>query len=305
MTILVTGGGGFLGAWIIRRLTADGERVRVFDRHEDRRLLRLIAPEAEPAVEWACGDIADTAAVRAAAEGTSAILHLAGVLTPACSDDPVRGAQINLIGTLNVFEAARALGHRQLVYTSTAGVYGPDDAATPLPHTHYGAFKLACEGSARAYWAEHGQASFGFRPYVVFGPGREIGSTAGPSLAARAAAWGEAYTIPYSGASGLVFVGDVAAAYAAALRRPGDGAHVANMPGIPTSNHRVIEIIQGIVPGARLDVAGPPLTIAAELPRGEIDRLLPGLATTSVEEGIARTIAFYQQHRPNHERQPV
>ena len=299
MTVLVTGGGGFLAAWIIRRLLARGRAVRVFDQAENRRLLHLIVGPAADQVEWLRGDIARAEDVHAAA-GTSAIIHMAGVLTPFCAENPVRGAEINLIGTLQVFEAARALGHRKVVYTSSAGVYGPDDGQTPLPHTHYGAFKLACEGSARAYYADHGLSSIGFRPFVVYGPGRESGGSAGPSLAARAAAWGEAYTIPFSGASGLVYVDDVAAAYEAALLREIDGAHVVNMSGIPTSNERVIEIIRGMVPDARLSIAGPPLTILPDLDIGNIATILPGVLQTSVEDGLAATVAFYRANaKPN------
>ena len=300
MTVLVTGGGGFLAAWIIRRLLARGRAVRVFDQAENRRLLHLIVGPAADQVEWLRGDIARAEDVRAAAAGTSAIIHMAGVLTPFCAENPVRGAEINLIGTLQVFEAARALGHRKVIYTSSAGVYGPDDGHSPLPHTHYGAFKLACEGAARAYYADHGISSIGFRPFVVYGPGRESGGSAGPSLAARAAAWGEAYTIPFSGASGLVYVDDVAAAYEAAVLREIDGAHVVNMSGIPTSNERVIEIIRGMVPDARLSIAGPPLTILPDLDIGNIATVLPGVLQTSVEDGLAATVAFYRTHaKPN------
>lgn len=307
MTILVTGGGGFLGAWIIRRLNARGLPVRVFDLAEDRRLVRMIAgDDAAAAVEWVTGDIAHGARVRAAAGGTARIVHLAGLLTPACAADPVRGAQVNLIGTLSVFEAARAEGHAAVVYTSTAGVYGPDSGSLPLPRTHYGAFKLACEGSARAYWADHGLASVGFRPYVVYGPGRETGGSAGPSLACRAAARDERYTIPYSGRSGLVYVDDVAAAYEAAATREITGAHVLNMGGVTASNEEVIEVIRRVVPGAELAVSGPPLPIAAELDPGEIEAVLPGLPRTLLAEGIARTVAFYRaQGRPPYIGSPV
>jgi nucleoside-diphosphate-sugar epimerase len=295
MTILVTGGSGFLGAWIIRRLRAAGVVVRAFDLADDRRLLRLIAgDEVAATMEWMTGDIADAAQVRAAAEGTARIVHLAGLLTPACAADPIRGAQVNLIGTLNVFEAARRERHAAVVYTSTAGVYGPDSGSLPLPQTHYGAFKLACEGSARAYWADHGIASIGFRPYVVYGPGRETGGSAGPSLACRAAVRGEPYTIPYSGRCGLVYVEDVAAAYEAAATREIAGAHVLNMAGVTASTDELIEAIRKVVPGAQLAADGLPLPIAAELDPGKIEAVLPGLPQTPLDEGIARTVAFYR-----------
>jgi len=172
-----------------------------------------MAGAAAEAVEWRVGDIVAGEQVRRAAEGCDAIVNLAGVLTPACKDDPVRGMQINLIGTLNVFEAARAHGIARILYTSSAGVFGSPDGKVPWPITHYGTSKLACEGSARAYLHDHGLASVGFRPFVIYGPGRETGLTAGPSLACRAAVLRERYTIPYTGKAGLVFVDDVAAAY--------------------------------------------------------------------------------------------
>jgi nucleoside-diphosphate-sugar epimerase len=92
----------------------------------------------------------------------------------------------------------------------------------------------------RAYWEDDKLASIRFRPFVVYGPGRTTGLTAGPSLACRAAALDQPYTIPYSGSAGLIYIDDVAAAYEAALGRELDGAHVFNMPGEVAFNDQVI-----------------------------------------------------------------
>jgi UDP-glucose 4-epimerase len=296
MQVLITGGKGFLGVWIARRLLARGIAVRVFDVVDDRRLAATIVREAARSIEWRIGDIVEAESIRAAASGCDAIIHLAGILTPNCKENPVRGAQINLIGTLNVFEAARAQNIARIVYTSSAGVYGPNDATIPRPITHYGTFKLACEGSARAYWADHGLASIGFRPFVVYGPGRETGLTAGPSLACRAAALGESYTIPYTGKAGLIFVEDVAAAYEMALLREPEGAHVFNLVGVPASNEDVIKAIRRIIPGANLKVAGPLLPITPDVEEGPIDTILPDLPRTPLQDGIASTIDYYRRY---------
>src|SRR6476661_4964724 len=101
MRVLVTGGSGFLAAWVMRRLLARDMNVRAFDVREDARLLRALAPERADDVQWRIGDIGDAGDVAGALEGCDAVIHLAGVLTPACAADPVRGARINLIGTLN------------------------------------------------------------------------------------------------------------------------------------------------------------------------------------------------------------
>ena len=294
MRVLVTGGGGFVGAWIVRRLRERNCEVRVFDAREDRRLVDEIAGEAG-ALDWHVGDIGNSSAVGTAAAGCDVAIHLAAWLTPACAADPIRGAEINLIGTLNVFEAARTHGMDRVVYVSSAGVFGPEDGTTPFPTTHYGAFKLACEGSARAYWERDRTPSFGFRPYIVYGPGRETGMTAGPSLAARAAARGEPYTIPYTGPADLIYVGDVVAAFeAAALGPRHDGAHVFNLPGTMATADDVIAEIRRQVPQARIDASGPTLPHAAKISRDpDLDRFLPNLPRTSLAEGLRATIAYY------------
>lgn len=295
MRILITGGKGFLGAWIARRLAHRGFELRVLDVVDDRALVAGIAgAEAAARIDWRVGDIVSAQAVLAAATGCDGIIHLAGVLTPDCASDPLRGAQINLIGTLNVFEAARALGIARIVYTSSGGVFGPQDGGVPLPQSHYGAFKLACEGCARAYWNDHRLASVGFRPYIVYGPGRESGLTAGPTLACRAAARGEAYTIGYTGVAGLVFVDDVAAAYEAALLATPDEARVFNLNGVSASPEDVAAAIRRVAPEARIAVDGPRLRMPERLADDELDTILPGLPRTGLDNGVAQTVRWYR-----------
>ena len=296
MHVLITGGGGFLGAWLARRLAAAGYGIRIFDAREDRTLLRDIAgSQVADKIDWRSGDVAEAAEVTAAAEGCDGIIHLAGVLTPACKADPIRGARINLLGTLNIFNAAKALRIDRIVYASSAGVYGPNDGRTPSPTTHYGAFKLACEGSARAFWEDARIASIGFRPYVIYGAGREVGLTAGPSLACRAAAQGEAYDIPYSGSAGLVHVDDVTAAFEMALLREPDGAHVFNLVGEVASNGDVVAAIREVVPDAAVGFHGPGLPIVSDIEEGDLRKVLVGLPRTGVRDGVRRTIGYYRQ----------
>lgn len=292
--ILITGGSGFLGAWIIRRLMARGQPVRVFDIHDRRQTVAAIAGDVAHQLDWRVGDIADGDAVGQAIQGCGGVVHLAGVLTPDCAAHPVRGARINLIGTLNVFEAAHAEGLKQVVYASSAGVYGPLDAQHAFPMTHYGAFKLATEGSARAYWHDRQIASIGFRPFVVYGPGRETGVSAGPSLACRAAARGEACTLGYTGAAGLIYVDDVAQAFEQALLTPVQGASVYNLVGETATVDAVMAEIRRQVPGARLQAEGPPLTIAPGLNEEGLDQLLPGRQITALADGIAATLRHYR-----------
>lgn len=291
MTVLLTGGTGFLGAWVARHLVANGRAVRILDRSADRTMLTAILGANGSKLDCVEADITDASAVAQAAQGCDAIIHLAAMLTPACQDDPLRGAEVNLGGTLAVFEAARQHGIRRVAYASSAAVYGPA-GGSPEPTTHYGAFKLACELSARVYWLENGIASVGLRPLVVYGPGREVGSTAGLSIACRKAADGQAYTIPFTGVTDAIFVDDVAAAFVAAVTRPLEGSHALNLPGEVASVETVMGILRDLFPGAVLDAAGPPVPIAPDLPDSDPERVLGPLPRTPLREGLARTARF-------------
>lgn len=294
MKVLVTGGGGFIGAWVARRLLDEGHAVRVFDRAGKRPLLQRVCGARADGVEWACGDIARDEDVSSAIAGCDGVIHLAGLLTPECRADPQLGLRVNLAGTVNVFEAVRRAGLPRVVYSSTAGVYGPRDGQHPDPATLYGVYKLAGEGVARVYALEHGVSSVGFRPYIVYGPGREGGASAGPSLACQAAVLGEPFVIPYTGSAGMVYVEDVADAFVRALNAPPAGAHVFNLQGETASTERIVECIRSLVPEARVSAQGAPLPIAPVLAADGLREQLPGLAHTPLAQGLAATIETYR-----------
>src|SRR5205807_7950169 len=119
-----------------------------FDRSEDtRRLNAIIQPRPLERARFVAGDITDVTAVRSALESSGArrVIHLAGLQVPTCRADPVAGAFVNVIGTLNVLESAKAAGVERVVYASSAAVFGATDAGTPVketaatePETHYG-----------------------------------------------------------------------------------------------------------------------------------------------------------------------
>ena len=267
-----------------------GVAIRVFDLAGDSGLSAAIAGEGAAAIEWRAGDVSDGATVLEAARGCDLLIHLAAILTPACQADPLRAARINLIGTLNVFEAARALGHDHVLYMSSAGVFGAHDGKMPGPTTHYGAFKLAGEGSARAYWEDHRIASVGFRPTVVYGPGRETGLTAGATLACRAATRGETYDIPFGGSTDFVYVDDVACAFEATLNDPPEGPQVFNVCGEVAPVTCIVEAIRHHVPDARIGVTGPPIPMASDIEDNRLREAFPAVPRTSIDEGVQRTI---------------
>ena len=294
MSIFITGGGGFLGAWIIRRLNARGIDVRVFDRSEDRTLTQEIVGAAATKLDWRVGDISSKEDVKKASQGCDFVIHLAALLTPDCSENPILGANVNLIGTLNIFEAVKENKIRGVAYASSAGVFGPDDGATPYPITHYGAFKLATEGSARAYWSESRIPSIGFRPLIIYGPGREVGLTAGPSIACREAAAGRPYTIGFSGASDMIFVDDVAAAFEATVLKTFEGAHAFSLTGEVADVSDIVAGICNVIPDANVGWNGPVLPIHPVIAPCAVEAILGPLPRTSLLDGLRKTIDYYQ-----------
>lgn len=295
MRVLLTGGNGFIGSWVAKRLIARDVSLRVFATREDRSALAAITGEDARKVEWYVGDVSDIAQVEESARGCDAIIHIAAILGPASAADPLRCMAVNLGGTLNMFETARKLGIGKLIYTTSAAVFGPLDGAHPFPSTHYGAMKLAEEGCARAYFDRDGMASICFRPFVVYGPGREKGMSAGPSFACRAAARNESYVMPFSGRTNFVYVDDCASAYEEALFAQPAKAELFNLAGDATSVETFIAEVKAQLPGADLRAEGDPLPFAPDLAPDGRDALLPNIQRTSLAEGIAQTIHYYRQ----------
>jgi nucleoside-diphosphate-sugar epimerase len=209
MRVLLTGGYGCIGAWIVHNLLERGDEVWIYDLKEDPRRLRLIMSEDQVRrARFLAGDVTDLPALRSAIEGQhiSHVIHLAGLQVPVCRADPLLGAKVNVLGTLAVFEAVRRAQRQvqRLVYASSAAVFGPPEAygSGPLsddvplaPSTHYGVFKCCNEGNARVYFQDHGLSSVGLRPWTVYGVGRDFGMTSEPTKAIKALALGRRHVV--------------------------------------------------------------------------------------------------------------
>ena len=283
--VLLTGGTGFIGLRITRRLLALGLTPRILDLPQA--LARADLPDG---VETIAGDVTDPASVANAAEGCDRIVHLAGIMTVDCAVDPSRAFHINLLGSINVFEAARA-ARLPVAYLSTAGVFGPEDAHHPLPLTIYGVTKLAVEGIARVYAADHGVPSLGLRPYIVYGPGISSGIASGPSVAIAASVRREPATVRFSGRAGFVHVDDVARLIASGITADMQGATVLTLAGDTREMSDFIGELARQTDWDGITVEGPPLRIPADLASDAVPGWLGSQPVTPIEEGIAASIA--------------
>jgi nucleoside-diphosphate-sugar epimerase len=308
---LVTGTYGCLGAWTARLLLEEGAAIIGLDRSRDDHRARLILDEDQlSGLRVIEGDITEPGLLArlVETEAVTHIVHLAALQIPFCRADPPGGAAVNVTGTVNAFEAARANSHsvRGLAYASSAAVLGPpdlyppviDDSAVPAPTTLYGAFKVANEWTARVYAADHGVGSVGLRPFVVYGPGRDQGMTSSPTAAMQAAATGEDFHISYGGRTLMQFAPDVARAFIAAARstRPGEAA-VHNLGGTTASMAEIVAAIELAAPEAKGQITyeDVQLPFPAEVDSSAVDRRLDEFAYTPLRQGVGQTVKLFRR----------
>ena len=291
--ILIFGGCGFLGSWITKALLKKNLKITIFDLRIKTDLLKNLIGNDLNKINFIEGDISDYEQVLKATEDMNYILNLAGLMTPDCSSNPSLGAEVNVKGSINVFEAIKKNNIKFLIYTSSGGVYGNEDKYNPFPETHYGAFKLAVEGMARAYFNESLISSVGLRPFVIYGPGREIGGTAGVTLACKAAKQNFEYTVGFSGKVGFVYVEDVTNLVERLIDKAPVGAITMNINGITTSVENFVSIIKKNIPDANVKFSGKPLSVVEEILGGEPSKTFKDFKYTSLDNGIYKTINFY------------
>lgn len=299
---LITGALGCIGAWAARQLVRESVRVVAFDLGTSRHRLELVmSPDELAEVTFVQGDITDLAALERVLDEheITNVVHLAAMLIPLAKADPPRGAHVNVVGTVNVFEAVKRRRDRVMgvAYASSAAVYDAADGvrvaegADGHPVTHYGVHKLANEGAARIYWRDDRVPSVGLRPYIVYGVGRDTGLTADPTLAMAAAARGKGYRIGFGGRAQYHYAPDAAAAFVSASRSLGEGAVAANLGGPPVHMRDLVAAIEAAAPEAAGTIAFEELQLP--FPE-EFEAWLHPAKATPLETGVRETIEHFR-----------
>jgi UDP-glucose 4-epimerase len=173
---LVTGGGGFIGHHLVRRLVADGYDVRILDNFSTGRRERLEGLD----VSLVEGDLRSYERAHTAVRDVDLVFHLGALPSvPRSVQDPLTTGAVNVEGTLNVLLASRDQEVRRVVFASSSSVYGASDALPksekhqPLPVSPYGVSKLSAEHYCRSFSAVYGLETVSLRLFNVFGPGQD------------------------------------------------------------------------------------------------------------------------------------
>lgn len=300
MKVLVTGGCGFIGSNLVRRLAARGVRLRLLDN------LSVGTRDALPAgsaIDLIVGDIRDVTAVTRAVEGVDAVVHLAASTGVSDSvSDPASDFDANVMGTFNLLRASVAASVRRFVFASSNAAIGEhpppvDELRVPRPISPYGAGKLAGEGYCAAFAAAYGLQTFVLRFSNVYGPG----STHKTSVVARFIREGlqkGAVTVYGDGRQtrDFLYVEDLCTAVEAALAATGSGEVFQIASGIETTVLTLVTTLK-TVSGRDFDVVFAPAR-TGDIARNVSDiskatRLLGYRPVVPLEDGLRRTCDWF------------
>ena len=314
--IVITGGAGFIGTTLARRLVEDNEVVAVDNLHRD--TLGGTSLAEHPNFRFVQGDVLDPESLAEVVSRATHVVHCAGIAgVDTVLESPVRTMRVNVIGTYNVLEAAlRSRGTiERLVDFSTSEVFGQHAFNVHEAHVTtigsvgearwtYAVSKLAGEHMAHAYHAELGLPTASVRPFNVYGPG-QIGGGAIRAFIEAALA-GHDLTIHGDGSQirAWCYVDDMVDGALLALEHPsavGESFNIGNARSAVT----IYDLAQRIrrLTGAEVEVRFQPLhytDVELRIPNVDKARELLGFeAKVELDEGLARTIAWYRSRKPS------
>lgn len=305
--VLVTGAGGFIGSRLCERLVEEGAEVRALVRYtSDGEAGWLDRSPIRGQIDVRRGDLADRDSVFDAVRGCDIVFHLGALIAiPYSYLAPESYVRTNILGTLNVLQAARELGVGRLVHTSTSEVYGsaqfvPMTEAHPLVgQSPYSASKIAADKLAESYHRSFETPVVTLRPFNTFGP-RQSARAVIPAIAVQLLAGQPIRLGDTRPTRDFVFVDDTADAFLRAATTP-------RVEGLTIHTGGGREVAIGDLPAMIGAAAGLPVTVEADPQRmrpaaSEVERLhadaslarekLGWTPSVSVEEGLARTVEF-------------
>ncbi len=313
-TILLTGGAGFIGSALTRRLLP-ANRVVILD-NGSRNALATSGVAGHPNLRFVLGDVMDAAAVREAMRGCTVVVHLAAIAgVDTVIKMPVTTMKVNLIGTYNVLEAAVAEGSiERFVDFSTSEVFGSyaykvsEGDVTSLgavgeARWTYAVSKLATEHLSHNYRVQYGLPALSIRPFNIYGPG-QVGEGAIHRFIVRALR-GEDIEVHRDGSQirAWCYVDDIVEAVTVCLARPeavGEAFNVGNPRSVLTIYDLARMVLRLTGSRSRLTFVDWPHTdVELRIPNIDKARRLLGFEPrVDLEEGLQRTIAWYRDRAP-------
>jgi len=262
MSFLITGGTGFIGSYIARDLVQKNEKVILYDLFPNINAIKDISTK----VTVVHGDICDLADLLRTIRrfNVDYIIHLAYLIPPATEENPKRALEINCLGTINVFEAARLEDIKRVVWASSTAVYGlaedynyqtVNEDSPVKPTTVYGACKVLNEFVSEHYASKYGLDLIGLRPTIVYGFGRKRGMFNFANDVIEKAALRQKVKVPYGDQElDWVYVKDISRAFITACYVKKPRHRIFNIGGYRCKVKEVAELVKKFVPDAEITV---------------------------------------------------
>jgi UDP-glucose 4-epimerase len=305
--ILVTGGAGFIGSNLVKKLAAKGHRIRVFDNLTTghKRNLENVSGK----IDFVKGDLRNAKAVQKAAKGIDFVFHLGAIRAVNRSvEDPSETNDVNVTGMLNLLMAAKSEGVKRVVYASSSSVYGEVKTFSiaenePLaPESPYAAAKIMGEYYCQIFYKLYGLETVALRFFNVFGPNQNPESTYSmliPIFIQRLLE-GRSPEVHWDGKQSrdFVYVDDIVKAMMLAMHRKGVAGQVFNIGS--EENHSVIEVFNllkkmlktpHIKPTFYPKRAGDVRRTLADTSKAR--KMLGFKASYSFEDGIKKTLDWF------------
>jgi dTDP-glucose 4,6-dehydratase len=311
--VLVTGAGGFIGSHLVEQLLERGARVRAFVRYTSRGdigFLNSLPGEVRAQIEIVTGDLRDSSAVEQAMRECQYVFHLGALIAiPYSYLHPREVVETNVLGTVNVLEAARLHKPKRVIHTSTSEVYGtartvPIDESHPLQgQSPYSASKIGADKIVESYFRSFDVPAITVRPFNTYGP-RQSTRAVIPTIITQALKRADVHLGSLSPTRDFTYVTDTARGFicaAEADRGLGDEINLGTNNEI--SIGALVQKIENLI-GYKINVVC--MEERMRPPKSEVERLhadnsranelLGWRPEVSLKDGLQRTIEWIKQH---------
>lgn len=306
---LVTGGNGFIGAFVVRLLLKDGNEVVTFNVDPDRTHLdRVTGAEDYKRHVFVSGDVTDVSHLIRTCRHykIDKIIHLAGLLSIDASANPLASVKVNIEGTVNVFDTATILNMKRVVYASTLGVFGTPDRrgqeeikndSPQAPANIYAAAKTFNEVCAAHYSSQLGLDTIGIRYPFVYGEGQTRGFTGALTQELfENPVLGKPGKLPYTSENvSWMYVEDAARVTFLAGKVAKTRTRVFNVNGHLCAIGEVIDCVKRLIPGADITLLNTPAPLVNNYDCTPAKEELGYVPQWTIDQGVTNIIEYLKR----------
>jgi len=319
-TVLVTGAGGFIGSYLTEKLVGLGAKVKAFVRYNSRNdwgLIETLPSQTKEKIEVIMGDLRDSETIGSVMKDVDIVLHLAALIAiPYSYIHPREVVETNIMGTLNILNAAREYKPEKIIHTSTSEVYGtaqyvPIDEKHPLQgQSPYSASKIGADKLAESFYRSYDLPITTLRPFNTYGP-RQSARAVIPTVIIQALAKNKIFLGSLEPTRDLSYVEDIVDGFIKAAESERSIGEVINIgSGFEISINDLANKIISLI-GKKVNIVSDPKRIRP--PKSEVERLMADNSKAkellgweprvSLDEGLRKTIdwfsKFQNRYRPD------